>query len=307
MKGVEMKRVLRSIISSLHGQTRKLLKGTFAENLPGARTLNDFLFWHLRAKEDYINIQGSKIYVNPEGLPRRFACLFKEHIITGIWEELTTALFMRAIKEGDIVVDIGANIGYFTLLASRLVGDNGKVFAFEPEPVNFSLLVKNIEENGYKNVISVQKCVAKTTGTVRLFVDEGCALTHSICKHGDSEHSIEIEAVSLDDFFLEKEHPINIVKIDIEGAEMEALLGMDKWIRQNKDLKIFTEFYPALMKEAGYTVEEFARKVFQEWHFSVTAIDDYSNDKRYIRVSSIDELMALFKVPVQFLNLLLER
>ena len=136
MKGIEMRRIFKSIIFSLLGKTRKLLRGTFVENLPGALALNDFLFWRLWTKEDFINIQGSKMYVNPDGLPQHFTSLFKQYIITGIWEELTTALLIETIKEGDIVVDIGANIGYFTLLAARLVGENGRVYAFEPEPLN---------------------------------------------------------------------------------------------------------------------------------------------------------------------------
>ena len=68
-----------------------------------------------------------------------------------------TALVKRIVRNGDIVVDIGAHIGYYTLIFARLVGPKGKVFAFEPEPNNFNLLIKNIKINGYKNIIPVQK------------------------------------------------------------------------------------------------------------------------------------------------------
>jgi len=71
----------------------------------------------------------------------------------GFFEKYETKLFKKSIKRGMVVLDIGANIGYYTLLAARLVGDEGKVFAFEPDPYNYSLLRKNIEANRYNNVI----------------------------------------------------------------------------------------------------------------------------------------------------------
>ena len=71
----------------------------------------------------------------------------------GNWEPSETAWFLRTVKPGDIIVDAGANVGYYTVIGSRLVGDRGKVYAFEPDPSNFELLRKNVELNGLKNVV----------------------------------------------------------------------------------------------------------------------------------------------------------
>ena len=74
-----------------------------------------------------------------------------------------TDVVTKEIQPGDTVLDLGANIGYFTLLFAKLVGNNGIVFAFEPEPQNIALLTKNIKINNYKNVTLVPKAVSNTT------------------------------------------------------------------------------------------------------------------------------------------------
>lgn len=96
-----------------------------------------------------IEIQGHKMFIEPaDGL---------EFLIKPHHEEFETEIFKKEIKKGDTVLDLGAHIGYYTLLAAKLVGEKGKVFAFEPEPTNFALLKKNIKINNHQNVIPVQK------------------------------------------------------------------------------------------------------------------------------------------------------
>jgi hypothetical protein len=100
------------------------------------------------------DVNGHKMYI-PTG-----------NIGCGIapYEPETTAVFLSLITDGDVVVDLGAHVGYYTLLAARRVGPEGRVFAFEPNPDNFRLLVKNIESNLYSNVIPVQKAVSNGRG-----------------------------------------------------------------------------------------------------------------------------------------------
>jgi len=111
-------------------------------------------------KSDFIMIQGSKMFLG-EGDPLNIS-------IEGVWEESSTKIFKNSINEGDIVVDVGASIGYFTLLAAKLVGNKGKVFAFEPGPENFKILKKNVEVNKYDNVILEQKSVSDINGKINL-------------------------------------------------------------------------------------------------------------------------------------------
>lgn len=93
-----------------------------------------------------------------------------ELLIKPIHEKFETEIFKKEIKKGDKVLDLGANIGYYTFLAAQLVGEKGKAFDFEPKPTNFSLLKMNIETNSYKNVITIQKAVSDKTGKGRLYL-----------------------------------------------------------------------------------------------------------------------------------------
>ena len=112
----------------------------------------------------------------------------------GVYEPLETRIFKRLINRNDVVFDVGANIGYYTLIATKLVGEKGRVFAFEPEPTNFSLLEKNVKLNGYKNVVLMQKAVLNKTGKTKLYLHR-TAGGHS--KTQSFTSNIEVETVSL--------------------------------------------------------------------------------------------------------------
>jgi len=253
-----------------------------------------------------VEVQGSKMYVNPEGLPKNYIKTFQAYIISGGPEKLTTEMFKNVVKEGDVVLDLGANVGYYSLLAARLIGEKGKVYAFEPEPVNYSLLLKNIELNGYDNIVAVQKAVSNVAGKVRLFLDKKDTGAHTIYQPDDEREFTEVESVILDDFFKDKEHPINVIKMDVEGAEMAAFSGMARIIRESENLKMFVEFYFPGMKRAGNAPREFARRLLEDYHFSILAIGEYTKDRKYLKINNVDELMDLCKGE-RAANLFLER
>ena len=284
----------------------KLLWGKGLGRVPGALAIYSSLSRFLWSNKPVVEVQGSKMYVNPEGLPKSYIKTFQAYIISGSWEQLTTEMFKQVVKEGDVVVDLGANLGYYTLLAARLVGEKGKVYAFEPEPINYSLLLKNIELNGYDNIVAVQKAVSNVTGKVRLFLDSKDTGAHTIYQPGNKREFIEVESVALDEFFKDKEHQINVIKMDIEGAEMAALSGMGRIIRENKNLKIFVEFYfPGIVRSGG-SPERFARKLLEDYHFSIQAIGEYTKDRKYLSINTVDELLNLCKGE-KTANLFLER
>jgi tRNA G37 N-methylase Trm5 len=109
-------------------------------------------------------VQGHKMYLDS-----------KESLdlsIYGVYEEYETDLIKKEIDRGDVVLDLGANIGYYTLLFAKKVGDEGRVYAFEPDPTNFSLLKKNVEINGYRNVVLIQKAVSNKNGKLKLYLNE---------------------------------------------------------------------------------------------------------------------------------------
>jgi len=200
-------------------------------------------------KTEFSIIQGSKMYLDPgDSL---------DLSINGVYGELDTKIIRDNIKEGDIVIDIGANIGYYTLIFAQLVGASGKVFAFEPEPKNFEILKKNIEVNNYQNIIAEQKIVSDESGMVKLFIAEQGIVGHRIQQKTDSQKFIEVESIILDNYLknLNLSEKINFIKIDVEGAEVKVLEGSKIMIEKSDQLKIFTEFNREDIKKYDYNPE----------------------------------------------------
>ena len=137
----------------------------------------------------------------------------------------TTRLFEETLKPGDSVLDIGANVGYFTVLGAKLVGPQGKVFAFEPEPSNYDVLLKNLELNGHMNVITLPKAVSNQKGTAELIISDLDSGFHSLAHLNLPERgTVTVETITIDDFMEENGWPqIDLVKMDIEGGEPYAL------------------------------------------------------------------------------------
>jgi hypothetical protein len=124
-----VKSVLLYILSRIYSSLGK----TFLRRLPYAWDLSNMLFRLIWKNEKIIEIQGSKMYIDVNDPNLTMRKTFQAYGLNLIHEEATTALFKKIVKPGDVVLDLGANIGYFTLLAAKLVGDRGRVHAFEPE------------------------------------------------------------------------------------------------------------------------------------------------------------------------------
>ncbi|MEM2613326.1 MAG: FkbM family methyltransferase [Nitrososphaerota archaeon] len=211
--------------------------------------------------------------------------------IYGSYEENETEILERIIKRGDVVVDIGANIGYYTLIFARLVGKDGKVFAFEPEPTNFKLLKINVLKNGYDNVIFERKAVTHKTNSVKLYVSDKPG-NHRIYESTNNPNFLIVDSISLDDYFnnLNEKNKINVIKMDIEGAEYAAFKGMTSLLLNNPNVKIVTEFNPERLKAAGINPKKYLRILFK-YRFSLYDI------KRKVRVgiSDIPKFLEFYK------------
>ncbi len=222
----------------------RLFSGRGFEKLPLIAKLHNFLLF--KFKPDVISVLGFKIHVDRSPLAR-------DLLMRGIYEPRTTILLKKVVKRGDTVIDIGAHIGYYTLLFSRLVGERGKVYAFEPEPRNYALLSKNIKLNKAKNIIPLQNAVSNKKGTTRLYQDEDNPGEHSTVVQ--SGRFVEVESITIDDFITSsKVKRVDVIKMDIEGGEFFALLGTLKTIKQN-NLKIIMELSHKTLK-SGCNLEE---------------------------------------------------
>ena len=178
------------------------------------------------------------------------------------YERETTRQFRRLISPGMVVIDVGAHVGYYTLLAAKQVGPTGKVYAFEPEPVNHGLLLRNVELNGYDNVVVVKSAVSDDAGSTTLYLtglDNG---RHSVYQHNLPENgSVEVPTTKIDDFLELQGWPsVDLIKIDVEGAELDVLAGMERLLRESKGIRLILEFNPCLLQSAGVTPLEFLER-----------------------------------------------
>lgn len=190
--------------------------------------------------------------------------------IAGTWDPHTTRLLPSWISPGDTVLDIGAHIGYYTLLFAKLVGERGKVYAFEPEPSNFKLLQKNVEANSYENVVLEPKAVSSQKGKLPLYVDNIGSGGHSLEDFSEGRSSLEVEVLRLDEYPLTR---VDFIKMDIEGHESKALDGMSNLLRTNPQVKILTEVLPSAIEQSGSCVESYLRQL-RNLGFQLSCIDE---------------------------------
>ena len=117
-----------------------------------------------------------------------------------VWEDLETRWILHTIRAGDVFVDVGANIGYYTVIAAKIVGDQGHVYAFEPDPTSFAILKANVERNGLANVTLEQKALSNEPGSLRLFLAHQNKGDHRIFdEDGAARPFLDVEALRLDD------------------------------------------------------------------------------------------------------------
>jgi FkbM family methyltransferase len=205
------------------------------------------------------------------------------------FEPLETEIVKKEIKNGNVVVDIGANIGYYTLIFANLVGKEGKVFAFEPSPDNFALLQKNIEINNYQNVKLEQIAVSNKSGKTKLYLTVNPGDNRIYDLH-DNSNSLEVVTIRMDDYFSSYDGKIDFIKMDIQGAEWAAIQGMPLLLKKNKNIKILTEFCPPLIK--GFKIEpaEFL-KLLLKHNFKIYNIN---TRKMKMEPTNIDELLKTY-------------
>jgi FkbM family methyltransferase len=169
----------------------------------------------------------------------------------GIWEPCETNLFCQIIQPNDTVLDIGANIGYYSSIASRLVGEGGKIYAFEPEQRNFKILKLNVLNSEIGNTICINQAVANYVGECTLHLSPENLGHHSFLDNINYTETQNVPVISIDDYFAGNPEKIDFVKIDVEGAEREVLDGMQNVLRRNREcIKVILEFWPIGLNEA---------------------------------------------------------
>ena len=270
------------ILFNLYQTGKNLLSGRGLTKYSFIRKVKDYSLSNLQT--DYAEVFGNKLFLNKKGL-----ALSISHY--GTYEELESKIMEEKIEMGNIVVDVGANIGLHTLNMARIVGNTGQVFAFEPNPSNFEILKKNVKINNYKNIILEQKAVGDKHGRTTLYQSDHPGKHRIFPQTEQAKSQVQVELTNLDNYFdSDMIDKINFIKIDVEGLEFSVLKGMKNILKNSKKIKILFEFMPENTMEAGFTPIELLNYLTSN-DFKLYCMDDKT--KKLLYVSNNEEIVKL--------------
>ncbi len=174
-------------------------------------------------------------------------------LLEGVWDPTLTTFIQRNLSPGDAFIDVGAHVGYFTLLASRRVGPSGTVLSVEPNPFAFDQLQGNVGRNDLSNVLVQHTACGDSRGVVKLYLhtESNSSMASLYTADAAGSTAVEVPCTTLDE--LCQEQGVNrarLVKIDVEGAELFVLRGMKRIMREMRPA-IVLELHPQLLEDVG--------------------------------------------------------
>jgi len=220
---------------------------------------------------------GMEIVGNTADTIQKFICYF------GVWEPNLTAWIAERLRPGDVFVDVGANIGYFSLLASRVVGPEGRVVAIEASPEVFGLLRRNLELNATRNVRAVNVAISDGEACVQLYSAPGhdSGRTTAAQSWAEEQHftaSSKVRALPLPAVLHEEEiRAARVIKIDVEGYEWQVVSGMAEMLKACRpDVEIMVEVTPAVLQTQNRTSADLIRILASSGFHPYRIENDYS-------------------------------
>ncbi|NES66830.1 MAG: FkbM family methyltransferase [Okeania sp. SIO2D1] len=165
--------------------------------------------------------------------------------VLGIYELPIQEAMQKYLRSGDVFYDIGANVGFFSTIAGKLVNDSGQVYAFEPAPANLYAIKHNIQLNGFSNTEVLEKAVSQKSGKGELLLgnysgSHTLSTTDKSSNHKKYHSRISVDIISIDDLIEQQAiKPPSVVKIDVEGAELDVIEGMCQTIQKFKPVLIY--------------------------------------------------------------------
>lgn len=311
---------MKNTLFFLYKTLYKLLSATWLRNIKGMLEISNRIFRIIYPNKGYIDLGNDiKMIINIDENNPGLRYTFQAYALDLVHEEETTKLFKKIVRPGNIVLDLGANIGYFTLIASKLVGSNGKIFSFEPDQKNYEYLTKNINFNNFKNISTFNKAVSSKNGKEKFY----------FCSYDSGHHTLKqplgieayskgrayqeeyriVETVAIDSFLAQNKIDVDIIKIDVEGAEALAFQGMSKTLSK-PNIKIFMEYFPLLINKMGSSPKDMFNELINSYHFNAYVIpDDYdmNNNKELLKLNNYHELEKLILNEDSHVNLYLSK
>ena len=207
------------------------------------------------------------------------------------YEPYESSLVRKHVKPGMTVYNIGANLGYYTILVSECVGSKGKVYAFEPAPANFKLLEKNVTENKLTNVEIFQIAFGTEKGSAALSLSSTNSGDHRL-QEISSRNQVVVDVESIDSFISVSHAQPDVIIMDVQGAEYDVLQGALHVTNAKEPLIIFTEFWPGGLNERS---PEGARKMLEVLERAGMAVYIIEEKSRSITTTSTELLLKSVK------------
>ena len=241
-----------------------------------ARIVDPYFAWHAH---NFVvsTVFGSHIAGDTRDIIQQYIYYF------GLWEPNLTRWMARRLAPGDAFVDVGANVGYYSLLASQLVGKYGTVIAIEASPATFKLLQRNLLLNDVGNVRALNMAVYNSTTVMKVFRGSEYEVGKSTIVEGEGskkgfEVECEVDAAPLSAILRREEmQNARMIKVDVEGAEWAVLQGMRPLLNASRpDLEIVVEIDPACLARQGKHPDDLLTLLLDAGFYPYRLENDYS-------------------------------
>lgn len=228
--------------------SRRLRTSTVLRRLPLADAVHTWLWQRLRAPGP-VRVDGYTFHLHPR------SAMSKKLELYGSLAALENHLALGMLREGDVVLDIGAHAGVFAVPASDAVGPTGRVVAFEPNPNILPLLRRNLRDNGCENVSVEERAVTDASERAVLTEHERSVGFASLRSFGGETASFEVETVSVDAYVEQSSVRPDLIKVDVEGAEGLVLAGTRQTLKGRSGCVLVLELHP-LLRQFGHEASE---------------------------------------------------
>ncbi len=249
------------------------------------------------------NVLDFKMFLNARkaGLCLDERSINKQLILDGIREKKSTEIMQQFIQADDIILELGANIGYYVAIESGRLSDKGYIYAVEPGHENIRLLKRNVALNDIKNIETYNIALSDKRGTAKLYTGKACNLHSLINGSGDFDGKyVEVETDTVDSFLKDKK-PVSFIRMDIEGYEAVIVEGMRDTLRSPFLKKLFIEIHPhrieiskiqsllRILKNNGFEIryavsrDKYMRSVLKETVVEKISISQLIEDERLVK------------------------